>query len=107
MNDFSEGGSLPARVRLAASVGSGRAASRRPGRPIEMGPNAVLRAIARLARRREGLYRVHRTHAALYSRARRQFGSWSQAVRAAGLDYEGAVTAARSRSIETRRRSRR
>ena len=31
--------------------------------------------------------RVHRTHPALYARARRAYGSWREAVAAAGLDY--------------------
>ena len=35
-----------------------------------------------------GLSRIHRNHAALYAQARRAFGSWRDAVAAAGLDYE-------------------
>lgn len=51
----------------------------------------------------DGLYRVHHTHSNLCARARRHFGSWAKAVRAAGLDYGNAVSAARRRSVETRR----
>jgi hypothetical protein len=72
-----------------------------------MVPAALLEAIRRLARRRRGLFRVHQTHAALYSRARRQFGSWSGAVRAAGFDYERVVLEARLRSLRSRQRGRR
>jgi hypothetical protein len=80
--------------------------ARRRGRPAEMTPSALLERIQRLALRREGLFRVHRTHGALYSRARRQFGSWAEAVRAAGVDYDRAVTQARSRSLGSRRKTR-
>jgi len=62
-----------------------------------------IRAIAREG----GLYRIHRTHSSLYARARRMFGSWAGAVQAAGLDYRQALTVARRRSLETRRRLRR
>lgn len=34
-----------------------------------------------------GLSRVHHTHPALYAQARRAFGTWREAVAAAGLDY--------------------
>jgi len=34
-----------------------------------------------------GLSRIHRTHPALYAQARRAFGSWREAVAAAGIDY--------------------
>ena len=76
------------------------------GRPMLMDPDAVLEKIRHIAHE-GGLYRVHRTHSGLYARARRQFGSWAGAVLAAGLDYGHAVTAARRRSVETRRRLRR
>jgi hypothetical protein len=69
-----------------------------------MPPIAVLRRIRRLASRAEGLFRVHRTHGDLYARARRQFGSWEAAVRAAGCDYDIALERARRRSLESRRR---
>ncbi len=65
---------------------------------------AILRAIRALARGSPGLFRVHRTHPALYARARRTFGSWSAAVRAAALDYAFALQRARARSSRTRRR---
>lgn len=83
----------------------GPARSRR-GRPSLMSPSALLERIRQLAGD-EGLYRIHRRHGSLYARARRQFGSWSSAVQAAGVDYAQAVERARRRSIETRRRARR
>jgi hypothetical protein len=46
-------------------------ASRR-GRPIEMAPPRVLERIRQLASRADGLFRIHRTHSALYARARQQ-----------------------------------
>src|SRR5262245_1103903 len=76
------------------------------GRPSLMSSAAVLEKIGQLAGRREGLFRVHHTHPGLYARARRQFGSWAAAVRAAGVDYESALTTARRRSIQARRRRR-
>jgi hypothetical protein len=81
-------------------------ANRGRGRPALMRPDALLDKIRHIARE-GGLYKVHRTHSSLYARARRQFGSWAGAVAAAGLDYRQAVTVARRRSIETRRRLRR
>jgi len=47
----------------------------------------VLATIRTLHVQAGGLSRVHRTHAALYAQARRAFGSWRDAVAAAGLDY--------------------
>jgi len=47
----------------------------------------LLATIRSLHAQAGGLARVHRTHAALYARARRAFGSWRGAVAAAGLDY--------------------
>jgi hypothetical protein len=47
----------------------------------------ILETIRTLHVRNGGLSRVHRTHAALYAQARRAFGSWRDAVAAAGLDY--------------------
>jgi hypothetical protein len=78
---------------------------RRRGRPIEMAPETVLERIQLLATRDEGLFRVHRTHPALYARARRLFGSWEGAVRASGLDYPGIVARAFERAAQSRRRS--
>jgi hypothetical protein len=80
-------------------------ARRKRGRPLEMSREVLLANIRDLAQR-GNLFRVHRTHSGLYARARRQFGSWSRAVRAAGLSYEDALETARSRSRETRRRLR-
>jgi len=76
------------------------------GRPSLMSSAAVLEKIGQLAGRREGLFRVHHTHPGLYARARRQFGSWAAAVRAAGVDYDNALNTARRRSIQARRRRR-
>lgn len=76
---------------------------RKRGRPLEMSRDEVLSRVQRLARRKEGLFRVHLTHSGLYARARRLFGSWSQCVWAAGLNYDDAVHRARGRSIKTRK----
>jgi hypothetical protein len=90
--------------RLAAAAsGPGRRPSRRRGRPIEMAPETVLERVRALAARREGLFRVHHTHPALYARARRLFGSWEGAVLAAGLDYRQIVEQAAQRAIRARR----
>lgn len=82
-------------------------ARRKRGRPLEMTPTQVLDRIRRLSAGGDGLYRIHHTHTDLYARARRQFGSWAAAVAAAGMDYAGAISAARRRAIETRRARRR
>jgi hypothetical protein len=82
-------------------------APRRRGRPVEMAPETVLERIRGLSERREGLFRVHRTHPALYARARRLFGSWEGAVRACGLDYGQIVHRAFERAAQTRRRAQR
>ena len=47
----------------------------------------VLATIRGLHQQAGGLSRIHRTHPALYAQARRAFGSWREAVAAAGLDY--------------------
>ena len=52
------------------------------------------------------LFRVHREHPGLYARARRLFGSWARALETAGLDHSQAMSDARRRSLETRRRAR-
>ena len=57
----------------------------------------LLGAIRALHTQAGGLSRVHRTHAALYAQARRAFGSWRDAVAAAGIDY------ARERDASLRR----
>jgi hypothetical protein len=69
-----------------------------------MTPAAVLERIARLAQGHPGLFRIHHSHPGLYARARRQFGSWAAAVRAAGIDYDVAMRSAQRRSIQNRRR---
>jgi hypothetical protein len=73
------------------------------GRPALMTAHALIDRIRELAER-GALFRVHHTHGRLYARARRQFGSWAGAVRAAGIDYRQAVARARARSLEARRR---
>ncbi len=80
---------------------------RRPGRPLEMPPDEVLRAIRERAQGRDGLFRIHLEAPGLYARARRLFGAWSEAVRRAGIDYEALQGVARARSLETRRLNRR
>ena len=75
---------------------------RRPGRPLEMPRPMVLETIRRLALRDEGLFRVHRTHGALYARARRLYGSWAAAVAEAGVDYGKALETARRRATDAR-----
>lgn len=80
---------------------------RRPrGRPVSMPAARVCAEIRTLARRESGLFRVHRTRPRLYAAARRRYGSWAAAVRAAGIDYREIVERARARSLETRRRIR-
>ena len=81
--------------------------NRRPGRPPEMTATELLERIRRLAAGRDGLFRVHHRNSSLYARARRNFGSWSAAVEAAGLDYRGALNDARGRAVRSRRRARR
>jgi len=80
---------------------------RRPrGRPALRTRSEVLDEIRTLARRGDGLFRVHRSHPDLYARARRFFGAWAEAVKGAGIDYESVVRAARSRSREPLRKRR-
>ncbi len=47
----------------------------------------VLATIRDLHQQAGSLSRIHRTHPALYAQARRAFGSWREAVAAAGIDY--------------------
>lgn len=77
---------------------------RRRGRPLEMPKDDVLAHIRAWQASGE-LFRVHRHHPAFYARARRQFGSWANALRLAGVDHAHALAEARRRSIETRRRT--
>lgn len=92
-------------ARLDASDAGARGprSSRNRGRPLLMSRAQVLDRIRDLSRQPGGLFRVHHQDTGLYARARRQFGSWEAAVRAAGVDYGTAVETARRRSLETRR----
>jgi len=65
----------------------------------------VLSNIRTLHEQAGGLSRVHRTHAALYARARRLFGSWREAVKASGLDYRQEID--RSLTLGLQRRDER
>ena len=65
--------------------------------------DALLESVRQVARTADGLFRVHRRHPDLYARARRMFGSWGEAVRLAGVDYESAIDLARRRSRVTLR----
>jgi hypothetical protein len=77
---------------------------RRPrGRPLEMSREEVLARIRALAESRTGLFRVHHVDSRLYARSRRLFGSWSEAVRAAGIDYQDSLRRARDRARRLRR----
>ena len=78
---------------------------RRRGRPLEMSPAEVLERIRQRAAA-GALFRVHLAEPALYARARRLFGSWARALAAAGLDHTAAVSEARRRAHESRRRTR-
>lgn len=77
--------------------------ARRRGRPLEMQPDEVLRHIRRMHEGGE-LFRVHLQQPSLYARARRLFGTWANALSLAGLDHSGAVSEARRRAAEGRRR---
>lgn len=83
------------------------AGARRRGRPLDMPPEDVLARIRQLAARETGLFRVHLTDAPLYARARRLFGSWGGAVRAAGFDYLEVLEGSRRRAVMARRAARR
>jgi len=76
---------------------------RRRGRPLDMPPEAVLDRIRQLAARDSGLFRIHLTDAPLYARARRLFGSWQGAVRAAGFNYVDVLERSRRRAVQARR----
>jgi hypothetical protein len=97
----------PPMARLDAADPGSRTALRRVarnrGRPLLMSRPQLLDRIRDLAGRPDGLFKVHHQDTGLYARARRQFGSWAAAVRAAGIDYGNAVEAARRRSLENRR----
>lgn len=92
--------------RPKPSAGAGAAPEaprRRRGRPELRSRAQVLDQIREMAAGATGLFRVHQTNPDLYARARRQFGSWSAAVQAAGVDYRHVMDASRRRSIDTRR----
>jgi len=76
---------------------------RKRGRPLEMQPDEVLLRIRQL-NEQQTLFRVHLHQPALYARARRLFGTWARAVALAGLDHASAVSEARRRAVEARRR---
>lgn len=85
-----------------AHSSSSAAAPRRRGRPPLVTREQTLELIRDAAR--EGrLFRVHLAQPALYARARRLWGSWAEALRAAGVDHAAIVENARRASLETRR----
>lgn len=84
-----------ARARAAAAV------PRRRGRPLLVSRDGVLAEI-RSAHAANELFRIHDVRPALYARARRLFGSWSGALRAAGLDPAVVVDLARRRATAAR-----
>jgi hypothetical protein len=79
-----------------------RGSARRRGRPALLTRAELIEQIRRLHERPPGLFRVHDSHAGLYARARRLFGSWRAAVAAAEVDYHEVLERARSRALETR-----
>ena len=93
-------GAMPRGADAARGAG---ARPRRRGRPFAMAPEDVLARIRALAARSGGLFRAHLVDPALYARARRLFGSWEGAVRAAGLDYAEAIHLAQQRAGQSRR----
>ena len=113
MTPFDTPSNAPFAVRTAASEAAStppaknQDARRRPGRPLEMTREQVVGRIQQLSSSPDGLFRVHLAAPGLYARARRLFGSWSQAVRLAGVDYETLQGVARARSLQTRRSRRR
>jgi hypothetical protein len=92
-----------AEPRRAEHAPSDAVRIRRRGRPLDMAPEAVLDRIRQLAARDTGLFRIHLTDAPLYARARRLFGSWQGAVRAAGFDYLDVLEGSRRRAVLARR----
>lgn len=86
-----------------ARAGAVPATPRRRGRPPLCAPEQVLDDI-RAAAKAGRLFRVHLDRPAFYARARRLWGSWAGALRAAGLDPRSVLEASRLRAIETRRR---
>ncbi|MGH7740902.1 MAG: hypothetical protein ACRENS_02650 [Candidatus Eiseniibacteriota bacterium] len=90
------------RMDTVAPRGNGR----RRGRPLDMAPEEVLDRIRTLAGREGGLFRIHLIEPPLYARARRLFGSWQGAVRAAGFDYVDVLEGSRRRAVQARRSKR-
>lgn len=97
----------PAGARAGGDSDDARrvASSRRRGRPPMLTPEQVIGEIRGEAAGGR-LFRVHLERPALYARARRLWGSWADALRAAGLDPHSILEAARQRALETRRRKR-
>ena len=76
---------------------------RRPrGRPPLATRDDVIEQIRAAAQSGE-LFRVHLMQPALYARARRIFGTWSEALQASGIDHGSIVQQARRRAVESRR----
>ena len=98
-------GTASALDSASGSEGHLSLAPRRRGRPLLVPREAVLEQIRTIATG-GSLFRVHFDQPALYARARRLWGSWEKAVRAAGVDYDATMSTARRRSIEGRRRPR-
>ena len=92
-------------VASTGAVSTEMSPRRRRGRPLEMSSGELLERIRERAAK-GGLFRVHLAEPALYARARRLFGSWARALAAAGLDHAAAVSEARRRAHEARRRVR-
>jgi hypothetical protein len=88
---------------LSAALDGTGGRKRGRGRPLLMPPETVLEKIRHLARREEGIFRVHLTHSGLYARARRMFGSWAAALEAAGVNYQSTIEEARGRSLRARK----
>ncbi|HTO92685.1 MAG TPA: hypothetical protein VMJ70_16255 [Candidatus Sulfotelmatobacter sp.] len=68
-----------------------------------MSRDILLQRIRELAASESGLFRIHLAHPEFYARARRMFGTWSEAVRNAGVDYEQMVRSARRRTRDANR----
>lgn len=99
---FEESEQDPTAAAQAETAGAQAPVARRRGRPALM-TGAQVVELLREAERTDALFRVHVDRPALYARARRLFGSWAGALRAAGIDYDATVRRARGRSIEGRR----
>ena len=78
----------PSPVLEIAEAPEAEAPAVAPDSPRDEVRRHVIEAIHHVHSANGGLSRIHRKHAALYAQARRAFGSWRDAVAAAGLDYE-------------------